>query len=645
MALHDVDRDPSVNPGVNFYRFANGGWLEANPIPAGFGAWGAFEEVQTRNETLIHELLQKASDSPANELDRKLGDYFVSGMDTDAIERAGISAIQPLLDEIELLSTHQLLLDFLPRLHNFGVAALFMWAVDVDHDDSTQNLLWLVPSGLGLPERESYFADSEAATGLRVAYVEHVRAQLVNIGTSEQDAAGLAPAILEFETRLAERNMRAEERRDLDRTLNRFTIDALAALAPNLQLREYLIAVGAVGANTVNVANTDYLQQLHAILADTELSILRAYIKFRVVSACASALPTRIEDEAFEFYGRRVGGQKEPKERYKRVIAALGSDMGEAVGQRYVDETFSPAAKDRALEMVREIVEEMRQSLRTRAWMTEQTRAQALVKLDAFGVKIGYPDQWRDWSGLEINRHSFAANRLNATRFELDRELAKLAAPVDENEWEMPPHIVNAYFHPSRNEIVFPAGILQPPMFDADADDAVNYGGIGTVIAHEITHGFDDQGRRFDANGEFVDWWHEDDQQHFTALAERLVAQFDEYIIVDDVHVNGRLTLGENIADLGGIALAQRAHARVSVDSPDVDGLTPAQRFFLANATLWRVNMSEELKRTLAQVDPHSPREIRVAGPFSNLDAFQQAFGLDDDAPIMRSRDERIEIW
>ena len=645
MALHAADRDQSVNPGVDFYRFANGGWLAANPIPAGYGAWGAFEEVQTRNETLIHELLKQAAVDPANELDRKLGDYFASGMDTDAIERAGISPIEPMLTAIEQLSSHQELLEFLPRLHDFGVGALFMWGVDVDHDDSTRNLLWLVPAGLGLPERESHFADSEAAVSLRAAYVDHARAQLINVDTPEGEAAALAPAILDFETRLAEVHMRAEERRDLDRTLNRLTIEELGSLAPELQLPKYLVAVGASQARTVNVENIAYLKQLNAILESTPLSTVQGYLKFRVVSASASALPARIEDEAFEFYGRRVGGQTEPKERYKRVIAALGSDMGEAVGQRFVDETFSPAAKARALEMVAEIIEEMRRSLQTRTWMSEQTRAQALIKLDAFGVKIGYPDQWRDWSGLEITRESYATNRLKATRFELDREIAKIAAPVDPNDWEMPPHIVNAYFHPTRNEIVFPAGILQPPMFDADADDAVNYGGIGTVIAHEITHGFDDQGRRFDANGAFVDWWQEDDQRHFTALADRLVEQFDEYVIVDDVHVNGRLTLGENIADLGGVALAQRALARISADAPLIDGLTPNQRFFLANATLWRANMSEELKRTLAQIDPHSPRDIRVAGPFSNLDAFQQAFSLAEDAPIMRSRQERIEIW
>jgi predicted metalloendopeptidase len=287
----------------------------------------------------------------------------------------------------------------------------------------------------------------------------------------------------------------------------------------------------------------------------------------------------------------------------------------------------------------------MRHSIETRPWMSETTRARGLTKLEAVRVKIGYPDVWRDWSGLEVTRESYAANRIRAARFEFDHQVEKLRAPVDPADWEMPPHVVNAYYHPTRNEIVFPAGILQPPMFDAGADDAVNFGGIGTVVAHEITHGFDDQGRRFDADGTFNDWWDEGDGERFQALADQLVAQFDGYVAVGEVHVNGRLTLGENIADLGGIALAARAHARVSEGAESIDGLTPAQRFFLANATLWRANMSDEIRRTLAQVDPHSPRPLRVLGPLSNLAEFERAFDIPDGAPMMRPADERIEIW
>ena len=566
-------------------------------------------------------------------------------MDLAAVEANGVSAIQPFLDAINAVATHDDVFALLPTLHRTGIGAFFMWATEVDHDDSSRYLLWLAQGGLGLPDRDAYFDETTNATALREAYVQHVAAQLVNVGSSEQQAGAAAEAVLALETRLAELHLRKEERRDPDRTFNRHDLVALAELAPQLDLPGYLVELGAAAATTVNVENPVYFAALHDLVLETDLDALRGYLAFHVVRAAADALPAVIDDEAFDFYGRRIQGKKEQKERYKRVISALSGDMGEGLGQRFVEETFPPSAKERAVAMVEEIIAEMRHSLETRTWMSEATREQALVKLDTLRVKIGYPDKWRDWSGLAIDRGDYAVNRLNAARYELDRHLARIAEPVDQAEWEMPPHVVNAYYHPFRNEIVFPAGILQPPMFDALADDAVNYGGIGAVIAHEITHGFDDQGRRFDANGAFRDWWTTEDQEHFTLLADRLVEQFDAYEVLDGLHVNGRLTLGENIADLGGLALSQRAHARVSADAPDIDGLSPAQRFFLAHATLWRGHTSEELQRTLLQVDPHSPRRLRVIGPFSNMDAFQGAFGIADDAPMMRAPKERIEIW
>jgi len=394
------------------------------------------------------------------------------------------------------------------------------------------------------------------------------------------------------------------------------------------------------------VQNPAYFAALHGVLISTDLATLRAYLRFHVLRSAASSLHAAVEDESFDFYGRRIQGQTEPKDRYQRVVAAIGADIGEALGQCYVARYFPPSAKDRAVHLVEAIIEEMRESLRTRTWMSAETRERALVKLDAFGVKIGYPDVWRDWSGLDVRRDAYCANRIAASRFEVDRMLARLQEDVDRNEWELPPHIINAYYHPLRNEIVFPAGILQPPFFDPEADDAVNFGGIGTVIAHEVSHGFDDAGRRFDADGAFRDWWTPEDQEHFTSLADRVVAQFDEYVAIGDVHVNGQLTLGENIADLGGLMLAHRALTRVvPADAPEIDGMTPSQRFFLANATLWRGNVSENLSRTLAATDSHSPRHLRVRGPFSNSSAFQEAFALTDDAPMLRPREDRIEIW
>ncbi len=630
MTLPATDRDPGADPGVDFYRFANGGWLDANPIPSGYGAWGSFEEVSRRNEVVLRELLDRASAEPGSELDRLLGDAFAAGLDLAAIEQDGIDPIAPLLEAIDREEP----ITVLPQLHRSGIFPFFGADVTVDHDDSTRNLLWLTQPRLGLPDRESYFDDSAAE--LRAAYVEHVAAQLANVG-----AEGDAAAILELETRLAKLHLKAEDRRDPDKTHNRRDRAALDALG----LGPYLEALGAQQAESANVENPALLGGLREIVEGTDPATVRAYLKFNVVRALADALPARIDDEDFAFYGRRIRGQQEPHERVKRVIDAIGEDLGEALAQRYVEHTFPPEAKARAEHMVAAILEEMRASLKTREWMHDETRARGEAKLDTMRVKIGYPDEWRDWSGLEVTRTAYASNRLNAARFEVARRLAKLGQPVDRGEWEMPAHIVNAYYHPTLNEIVLPAGILQAPLFDAEADDAVNFGAIGMVVAHEVTHGFDDQGRRYDAHGHLRDWWTEEDEAGFKALADRLVEQFDDYTVLDGVHINGRLTLGENIADLGGVRLAERALARVSDGTPAIDGLTPSQRFFLANAALWRANVSAELQRTLAGIDPHSPRHLRVVGPVSNLDAFRDAFGLADDAPIMRPPEQRIEIW
>jgi predicted metalloendopeptidase len=645
MTLSSADRDPSIHPGVDFYRYANGGWIDSNPIPPGYGAWGAIEELDHRNDITVRRLLERAAEQPTDELDRMLGDYFASGMDIAAVEAAGISAIEPYLRLIDGIATHADVWALLPEFQRNGLMAFFGWAVTVDHDDAGRNLLWLAQTGLGLPDRDAYFTEGDAPEQLRAAYVEHVAQQLQNLGTAVDEATAQATDVLAFETRMAELHLRGEERRNPSATLNRHDLAALTALAPELELPCFLQAIGAGAVTSVNVQNPRLFSGLHSVVDSTSLDTVRAYLRFQVVHATSDALPALFEDAAFEFYGRRIGGQQEPHERAKRVIGAIGADLGEAIGQRFVEATFPPNAKERALAMVQAIVEEMRRSLETRTWMSDETRTRGLTKLAAIGVKIGYPDAWRDWSGLQIDRTHYAQNRLDATRFDIDRQLAMLTQPVDPTEWEMPPHVVNAYYHPVRNEIVFPAGILQPPMFDAEADDAVNFGGIGTVIAHEITHGFDDSGRRFDADGAFRDWWTPEDEARFAELTDRLVAQYDGYVAIDEVQVNGRLTLGENIADLGGIALAARALERVAADTPAIDGLTPLQRFYLANASIWRANTSDELARTLAQVDTHSPRHLRVIGPMSNQASFQQAFGLDDDAPMMRSTAERIEIW
>src|SRR4051794_8845921 len=438
MGLRASDRDPSADPGVDFYRFANGGWLDANPIPPGYPAWGAFEEVSRRNEVTLRALLERAAAEPADDLDRLLGDASAAGTDVGAIEAAGIEPIAPLLKAIEGAATHAAVLALLPELHRWGIFPLFGWGVTVDHDDSSRHLLWLTQDGLGLPDRELYFDGAEAATTLRAAYVEHVAAQLGHVGGDPAQAA----AVLELETRLAALHLKAEERRDVERTLNRVERAALDALAPQLGLPRYLHDLGADAAESVNAQNPRLFEGLHEVVVSTAPETLRAYLAFTLVRTVANALPAQIDDEAFAFYGRRIRGQQEQHERTKRVIDAIGDDLGEALAQRYVALEFSAEAKQRATDMVAAILDEMRASIRTRDWMGEDTKARAEAKLDAMRFKIGYPDQARDWSGLAIGRTTYAANRLNASRFELGRQLTKLPQPVDRGEWEMPAHIV-----------------------------------------------------------------------------------------------------------------------------------------------------------------------------------------------------------
>jgi putative endopeptidase len=412
-------------------------------------------------------------------------------------------------------------------------------------------------------------------------------------------------------------------------------------------LVRYLDTVGAGDVSELNVDNPGFFSAASELLASTPIETIRAYARWQLIRSVASSLPPNFADEAFDFYGRKLGGQQQQRPRWKRVLAMATADIGEQVSKLYVAEAFPPEAKERALELVEHLVGAMRDSLRNLDWMSDETRGQALDKVDGFGFKIGYPDEWKDWTGLVIDRGSLVENRLRAAAFEFQRDLDKLGKPVDPSEWEMPPHIVNAYYHPMRNEIVFPAGILQPPFFWAEADDAVNYGGIGAVIGHEITHGFDDMGSRFDAKGQLRNWWSDEDRQEFMRRAEVVVDQYTGYAVFDDLNVNGKLTLGENIADLGGMKIAFSAllDALGSDEAELIDGLTPQQRFFLAYASIWRVNATDEYLRLIVQTDSHSPGPFRCNGPLSNFAPFAEAFKLSGDAAIMRKPEDRVAIW
>jgi putative endopeptidase len=657
-ALFDADTAASVD----FYRHVNGGWIDANPVPPQYGSWGPPQIVNARNQEVLHRLLEDAAarTEPRGSAGQMVGDYFAAAMDEASIAAAGVRPLATHLARIDAASSVADVRDIVRDLQRCGADPLHSLGIAPDFEDADVYLVYVGQGGLGLPERDYYTREDEQSAKLREQYVAHVGRQLQSLddaGERAPDAGERAPdadgdaheaaaRILAFETRLAEASYTAEQLRDVQLTLNRYDVAALDELMPAFGLRGYVTDLGVTSA-TVSVDNPGFFRALEATLAETPLETLRDYLRWHLLRAFASALAPAFEDEAFDFYGHTLGGQKEMQPRWKRVLNAASADIGELVAQLYVEAAFSEEAKRRCEEMVDHLLSAMGRTIRSAEWMTETTRAEALRKLDGFSYKIGFPDEWRDYSGLVIERVAYVENRMRCASFEFAREMGRLGEPVDRGEWAMPAHVVNAYYHPLLNEIVFPAGILQPPFFSANADDAVNYGAIGAVIGHEITHGFDDQGSHFDASGQLRDWWTEEDRSEFMRRAQVLVDQFDEYAVFDGLHVNGGLTLGENIADLGGLKIAYAAlrEALAGKDAVPIDGFSPEQRFFLSWATVWRTSYTDEYLRLIVTTDPHSPARARVNGPLTNLPAFAEAFGVADGSPMVRSEEDRALIW
>jgi predicted metalloendopeptidase len=639
------DSDAAVSD--DFYRYVNGSWLDANPVPPEYPAWGAFHEVNERNQKLLHRLLQDAAEKPGQHgtVGQMVGDYFAAAMGEKSITAAGVTPLRPYLDRIEVAASLADVAEITRDFLRLGVDAFHSLGIASDFEDSDAYLVYVGQGGLGLPERDYYTRDDERSVQLRKAYVSHIANQLGNLGETDGDVRDTAERIVAFETRLAEASYTAEKMRDVQLTMNRHEVVGLDELMPRFGLVEHVSALGVTLA-TVNIDNPGFFTALDETLAEASVQTLREYLRWNLVRAYASSLAPAFEIEAFEFYGKVLGGQQQMRPRWKRVLEAASADIGELVSQLYVDAAFSEHAKKRCEQMVEHLLSAMGRAIRDAAWMTDATKSEALAKLEGFSYKIGYPDEWRDYSGLSLERDSYVANRMQCAAFEYDREMSRLGEPVDRGEWAMPAHSVNAYYHPLLNEVVFPAGILQPPFFYAEADDAVNYGAIGAVIGHEITHGFDDRGRHFDARGALRDWWTEEDRVEFDRRAQVLVEQFDTYQVADDLYVNGRLTLGENIADLGGLAIGFDALGEaVAEDSALIDGLTPAQRFFVSWATVWRFNYTDEYIRLLVNVDPHSPARFRANGPLSNFPAFAAAFEVTPGSPMAREDESRAHIW
>jgi len=642
-----IDRsymDTSVRPGDDFFEYANGTWLKNTTIPDDEAGWGGFTEVRDRNLAVLHEILEDAARRPGN----LVGDLYASGMDEAGIERAGLASVADIIRRADALADRAELPRLLGWLRRRGVNAALTTRVMPDAFESQRNIVHIAQSGLGLPDRDYYLKDDPKSREIQDKYRAHLAAMFVLLGEDEGPAVAHAAAVYELEHALATAQMPRVEQRDPYKVNNPTTRAQLDEQAPGFDWDAYLGEVGTPEVTDLNVRQPTYLGTLAQQVKDRPLDEWRTYLRARIINAFAQFLPKRFEDTRFDFYGRVLVGQAAQKPRWKRVLEIVDGELGDPLGQLYVAKAFPPEAKKRILDLVADLRAVLRDRIDSLDWMGDETKKAARKKLDAFAVKMGYPDRWRDFSALALDRGAYVDNAMKAQLFNLDYEIDKLQRPVDRHEWLMSAPTVNAYYYPPRNEIVFPAGILQPPFFYADADAAVNYGAIGAVIGHEMTHGYDDQGSQFDEVGNLRNWWTEDDRKTFTSRTDIVVKQFDEYEPLPGLHVNGKLCLGENIADLGGVRIAyaalERYLAREGEPAP-IDGFTARQRFFLGYGQGgWRSKLRDEAQRVRLTIDPHSPGRYRVLGPLSNMPEFFDTFGRDGTA-MERPAELRPTIW
>jgi len=641
--------DRAVKPQDDFYRFADGGWIKRTEIPPDRALWAAFDVLRDANLENLRVLCERATaqNDQSSAGEQKVSDFYASGMDAGAAEAAGATPLQFEFDRIEALHSPADVLAELAHLNGLGVPAGFIFGCSPDLHDSNMELAEVDQAGLGLPDRDYYFRSDEKSKKLRVDYVAHISRMLQLLGESPEMAQAGSEAVMKLETTLAQASLTLVQLRDPLASYHKLNLSEAAAIYPGLNWRAYFAKAEAPAFVSFNLAHPVFFRAFSDALARTPLADWQAYLRWQFLHAYAPYLSEGFVNANFQFFGAELTGAKKLKPRWKRVVATVDGCIGEALGELYVANFFAPETKGRALKLVADVRAALRDRLEHLEWMDGPTRAQALAKLDTLVVKIGGPDHWRDYSSLIINRGPFVLNVLKSNAFEARRQLKKIGWPVDRSEWDMSPPTVNAYYRPDRNEIVFPAGVFQPPFFNPQWDDAVNYGAIGQVIGHEMTHGFDDQGRRFDAQGNLTDWWTAESAVRFKARAAAIVKQFSAYRAFPDLPLNGELTQGENIADLGGVKIAYAALERDLGSAPreSIGGYTPEQRFFISSASVWAVRFRPEALRLQVQTNPHAPGEFRCNGPLSNLPEFAAAFHVPEGAPMRRPAAERVDIW
>jgi putative endopeptidase len=653
-AFKVADLDPKAPACTNLNTFVNEKWLAANPVPADRATWGTFEQLEETSLATQHALVdaaaQGAASAKAGSIEQKIGWFYGAAMDTATIDKAGWTPIQPELAKIDALKSPADIAAWLRADFAAGRGIPFGFGGNADFKNSSMTIAYAMQGGLGLPERDYYLKDTPDFQAKRKAYVEHIQRTLELVGTPAAAAAEQAQSIMAFETRLAKASLGRIELRDPATRYNFVSVADANKVTPHFDWAAFFAAQGADVKDGFSLSQPKFFAELDAMLGEVPVAQWQAYLRFHTIDEAAPYLSAPFVAENFAFYGQTLRGQKEQKPRWKQALEATNREMGMALGELYVAKAFSPEAKARALELVHNVSDALKARIQKLDWMSDETKQKALEKWAAFTPKIGYPDKWRDWSGLTLKPGDFYGNVAAAQKFNYDWRIAKIGKPVDRTEWSMTPQTVNAYYNPTRNEIVFPAAILQPPFFDAKADDALNYGGIGAVIGHEMSHGYDDSGSKFDAKGNFANWWTEADRNAFEARTDKLVKQFDDYVAIDDLHVKGKLTLGENIADLGGLAAAYDALQLALKKDPaeakkKIDGFTQDQRFFLNWATVWRRNFRPEELKLRLNTDPHAPAMFRAIGAPSNMPAFAQAFGCKAGEAMVRPADAQVKIW
>lgn len=645
-----ANMDTTVRPGDDFFQYANGQWLKKTEIPGDKTRWGSFDELAQRTNEDVKVLLEKAAN--ANEKigtnSGNIGAFFKSGMDTMLIEKAGIAPIQSLLDEIAAIKSNDQLIEHFAANFAKGIHSTITGYIFADEKDVTNNILQFHQAGLGLPTKDAYFKTDSIAEKNRKAYINYLSELFVQSGSNQDDANKKANDVFNLEKKLAESSLAPVEMRDPNKLYNKYSVSQISALS-GINWDTFIKGIGATkGADSVIIATPKYYQKLGSLMKSESIELWKDYLKVHLISDMAPYLSSAFSTPRFKFYNQTLRGQQIEKPRWERVMGVINGAIGDQLGQAYVDAHFKPEAKKRMVELVNNLQTAFHERITKLDWMSDGTKNKAIAKLNTFIQKIGYPDVWKKYDGLQLTADNYVENIINASKYEHQRSLEKLGTTVDKKEWLMTPNTVNAYYNPVFNEIVFPAAILQFPFFDNDADDAINYGGIGAVIGHEMTHGFDDQGCQYDADGYLKNWWSEEDAKLFKERTASVVKQFDGYAVLGGtVFVNGLLTLGENIADLGGISIAYDAFKKTKQGQSieKIDGFTPDQRFFLSWAQIWRNKSTDAMARQLIETDNHSPGEWRCNGPLSNFEPFYQAFGIKEGDKMFVPVEKRAKIW